>query len=360
MKTNKNELYLMLGQMCFEKLDALAQYDTADAPELDFFLGDGKMLELLNQISSAIEETPAVPDSGVSEPEVAEEENVNIYSNTLHVTPVVESNAPVLRQEPVSAPRIQIQQEAAYAPAKPQSQAVCLKCNMPTPQEWLFCNFCGAKLTQATPKPTYAPVMTGDFFGIGEYVIDEKVSAFKFTNAYKVFDTAGRQIGAVEQQKVSGGAKAARLLMGSNVKAMQSFKLDITDAGGSVLVSIQRGGVGSKGGIRNISILSGSGQPIGAIKILFSWLNPKLEIHDHTGQKVGLIQGDWKGWNFNITDSAGNVIGTVNKKWAGAMKEIFTTADKYHVSISPNANGVYRQTIIAAAITIDMVLKESK
>ena len=224
-----------------------------------------------------------------------------------------------------------------------------------------------AQYNQPTPAspvqvstPTYASATPGDFFSIGEYVIDEKVSAFKFTNAYKVFDTAGRQIGAVEQQKISGGAKAARLLTGSNVKAMQSFKLDITDAGGSVLVSIQRGGVGARGGIRNINILNSSGRSIGSIKILFSWLTPKLEIRDQMGQPVGLIQGDWKGWNFNITDFAGNVIGTVNKKWAGAMKEMFTTADKYHVSISPNANGAYRQTIIAAAITIDMVLKESK
>ena len=32
---------------------------------------------------------------------------------------------------------------------------------------------------------------------------------------------------------------------------------------------------------------------------------------------------------FKIFNNEGQQIGTVNKKWAGALKEIFTTADKY-------------------------------
>jgi hypothetical protein len=42
-----------------------------------------------------------------------------------------------------------------------------------------------------------------------------------FTDAYKIFDVNG----AVDQQNISGGAKAARLLLGGNVKSIQSLKL---------------------------------------------------------------------------------------------------------------------------------------
>lgn len=218
-------------------------------------------------------------------------------------------------------------------------------------------------LTQPVRQQT-APVRpqreVDSFFKIGEYVIDEKVSAFKFTNAYKVFNTEGQQIGLVEQQKIGAGAKAARILIGGNIKALQTFKLDIKNNDGSVLVGIQRGGLGSPGGIRSISISDSTGQAIGVLKVLFSWLTPKIEIHDTAGQKIGFIQGDWKGWNFEITDATGNAIGKINKKWAGAMKEVFTTADKYHASVYSNAKGDYRTIIIAAAITLDMVLKEFK
>lgn len=62
-----------------------------------------------------------------------------------------------------------------------------------------------------------------------------------------------------------------------------------------------------------------------------------------------------------IKNEAGNEMGKITKKWAGAMKEIFTSADKYYVSIDPTyAENKQKVAIVATAITIDMVLKESK
>ncbi|MDR0643110.1 MAG: hypothetical protein LBG07_11710 [Treponema sp.] len=44
-----------------------------------------------------------------------------------------------------------------------------------------------------------------------------------------------------------------------------------------------------------------------------------------------------------------------------APKEAFTTADKYVVSINPGVEpGAKKIAVIAAALTIDMVLKESR
>ena len=43
------------------------------------------------------------------------------------------------------------------------------------------------------------------------------------------------------------------------------------------------------------------------------------------------------------------------------MQEIFTSADKYNVTIDPTySNNANKMAILASAITIDMVLKESK
>ncbi|RZL40569.1 MAG: scramblase, partial [Pedobacter sp.] len=80
-----------------------------------------------------------------------------------------------------------------------------------------------------------------------------------------------------------------------------------------------------------------------------------------TGENIAQITGDWKAWNFDIKNPAGQEMGKISKKWAGAMKEIFTTADKYNVSIDPSyAENNNKVAIVATAITIDMVLKESK
>jgi hypothetical protein len=76
---------------------------------------------------------------------------------------------------------------------------------------------------------------------------------------------------------------------------------------------------------------------------------------------VSVITGDWKAWNFKINDSKDKQIGTISKKWNGAMKEIFTTADKYNVDINQEFNDTTNKiAILSGAITIDMVLKESK
>jgi uncharacterized protein YxjI len=55
-------------------------------------------------------------------------------------------------------------------------------------------------------------------------------------------------------------------------------------------------------------------------------------------------------------------VGTINKKWGGLTKELFTTADKYIVSIDRKenlTNDFVRALIVATATTIDMVLKEA-
>ena len=71
------------------------------------------------------------------------------------------------------------------------------------------------------------------------------------------------------------------------------------------------------------------------------------------------ITGDWKAWNFSIKNPEGEEIGRISKKWAGAMKELFTSADKYNVSINPEyPEEENKIAIICSAITIEMVLKE--
>ncbi|XGB39002.1 MAG: hypothetical protein LVT47_12595 [Cyanobacteria bacterium LVE1205-1] len=110
-----------------------------------------------------------------------------------------------------------------------------------------------------------------------------------------------------------------------------------------------------------IIISDGSGNKLGSVQQKFKLFKPNFKIYDSNEVQIAEITGDWKAWNFTITDAAGTQIGTIGKKWAGALTELFTTADKYNVSIDPTyANKENKIAILASAITIDMVLKESK
>lgn len=192
------------------------------------------------------------------------------------------------------------------------------------------------------------------FFESNEYFIDEKVNFFKFHNEYKVYDAMGLHVGAVTQ-KVSAWHKVLRLFLN---KAMFPFLLNVTDVDGKPLASIHRGWTFW---MSKITIKDGEGNVSGYIKQKFRFLKPRFRIFDASEIQIAEINGDWKAWNFTITDASGAQIGIVNKKWAGIAKEVFTTADKYHVTIVPEyAEDRNKMNIVVTAITIDMVLKESK
>ncbi|MDR1307577.1 MAG: hypothetical protein LBK74_08395 [Treponema sp.] len=193
-----------------------------------------------------------------------------------------------------------------------------------------------------------------EFFKHDDYFIDEKVAFLKFTNAYKVYSSAGDLIGAIKET-MPAGLKILSLFLN---KGFFPFKLDILDAEEKVLATIKRGWTFF---MSQIKVLDPAGNLIAQIKQQFKFFKPTFHILEGDGTPIASITGDWKAWNFTIVDGGDNQIGTITKKWNGILKEAFTTADKYIVSINP---GVVEDTkkiaVVATAITIDMVLKESK
>ena len=193
-----------------------------------------------------------------------------------------------------------------------------------------------------------------EFFESNEYFIDEKLQFFRFHNVYKIYDGMGLPVGMVTQH-VSGWHKFLRLFL---KKSMFPFHLQVTDNNNRVLASINRGWTFW---MSKITIKDGNDVVTGSIKQRFRLLKPRFQIFDAAEIQIAEINGDWKAWNFSITDPNGLQIGSINKKWAGLAKEFFTSADKYYVNIVPEyAEDRNKMNIVITAITIDMVLKESK
>ena len=196
--------------------------------------------------------------------------------------------------------------------------------------------------------------MNSNFFESNNYFIDEKVNFLKFENCYQVYDENGQNIGAIKQ-KLSAGQKLLRLLIN---KQMLPFVLEIKNTDDKLEASISRGFTFF---MSKITIKDAQSNIIGTIKQKFSFFKPTFNIFNAQGLPIAVITGDWKAWNFTINDASNNKIGSISKKWAGAMQEIFTSADKYNVNIEPTySNKDNKIAILSSAITIDMVLKESK
>lgn len=192
------------------------------------------------------------------------------------------------------------------------------------------------------------------FFLENEFFIDERIGLFKFSNNYKVYDKDGNQIGTVEQQ-LGVGQKLLQLLIN---KAMMPFHFQIKDRDEVVVASLKRGWTFW---MSKVSILNQDEQTIGFIKQKFKLFSPEFFILDENERTIASVKGDWKAWDFQIVDENGSAIGTINKKWGGAMRELFTTADKYKVLIDESLKEDQRKiAIVVAAITVDMLYKEAK
>jgi len=196
--------------------------------------------------------------------------------------------------------------------------------------------------------------MNNHFFDSNSYFIDEKVNFFKFENCYKIYNDQGDPVGMINQ-KLSGGQKILRLLLN---KAMLPFLLEIKDVNDNVVATIARDWTFF---LSKITVTNADGIVVGIIRQKFKLFKPTFKIYNRAEELIAEISGDWKAWNFKIQDASNNQIGTINKKWAGAMQEIFTSADKYNVNINTDFSSMENKVaILAGAITIDMVLKESK
>ena len=196
--------------------------------------------------------------------------------------------------------------------------------------------------------------MISNFFDSNTYFIDEKVNFFKFENVYNIYDGEGKNIGAVKQ-KLTTGQKMLRLLL---KKPMLPFLLEIKDDIDQVEATISRGWTFF---MSKITIADPDGNKIGMVTQKFKFFKPTFNISDKDDRLIATITGDWKAWNFVIKDAQDKEIGKVSKKWAGLAQEMFTTADKYNVNLIEDiTNKEHKMAIMASAITIDMVLKESK
>ena len=196
--------------------------------------------------------------------------------------------------------------------------------------------------------------MYSTFFDTNTYFIDENVNYFKFENCYKIFNEKGENIGTINQ-KLTSGQKVLRLFMN---KANLPFLFEIRNSNNEIEASISRGWTFF---LSKIIIKDAIGNKIGSVQQKFKIIKPGFKIFNNMGIIIAEISGDWKAWNFVITDNSNVPIGSISKKWAGIAKEFFTTADKYNVNIDPNYSIKENKIVIlASAITIDMVLKESK
>lgn len=187
------------------------------------------------------------------------------------------------------------------------------------------------------------------------YVVKERVGFLKLTDVYDILDPQSGAVIGIAKEEPAAWAKWLRLLV---KKSLMPTIINVYESEGSAAVlSIHRGFALFR---PKVTVTTAGGVVAGYFVAKMFSLGGAFRMFDPQDEEVGMVKGDWKGWNFQMTSSTGQELGRVTKKWAGLGKELFTTADTYVVALSETTvtKPGTAALLLAAGLAIDTVYKE--
>lgn len=184
-------------------------------------------------------------------------------------------------------------------------------------------------------------------------VVNQKAKIVELNTEYTIFDREGRVLGGVTQVGQSAGKKLLRAL--TSLDQFMTHRLVVHDAQGNPLLALQRPAKVFKS---TIVVSNPAGQEIGRIRQenVIGKIRFALE---SGGSRYGAIKAEnWWAWNFRIEDHTGAEVARITKTWEGLLKAAFTTADNYVVQIHRPLQEPLRSLAVAAAVSVDLALKQ--
>ena len=250
----------------------------------------------------------------------------------------------------------------------------------------------------------------GTLFTEQVLVINQKAKLFGSTLGYAVYNQNGQQLGTVQEIRRDLTTKLSDSLRG-RTDSTRAHRFQVVDMNSRVLLAMTRpemgwftmkaklviegpGGVpigqivhesfgvggsiatAAHAGVSNVSAIARLGlggvtgmvaaTALGGVQQRLTSAVNGLDKVGHArfgleagGQRLGSIHAEsTKQWDFNVQDPTGTEIARITKTWAGWAKERFTKADNYVVQMHRPLEEPLRSLVIAAALAIDVELKQ--
>ena len=189
------------------------------------------------------------------------------------------------------------------------------------------------------------------------FLVREQVAVLRMTDIYDILDPeTGTQVGLAEEVR---GSFAMLLSMFVN-KNMLTRKIEVREhPEGALVFTMRKPATFFQ---PKVEVFDAQGERIGYfVSKLFSF-GGGFNVYDNRGSVFAEIRGKWTGWDFTFLTPDGHEMGRVTKKWAGMLKQLFTSADNYVVSISDDLTDqpIAKMLLLAAALAIDIVYYDGK
>jgi uncharacterized protein YxjI len=184
--------------------------------------------------------------------------------------------------------------------------------------------------------------------GVG---VHQRRKLFEMRNQYTLTDENGEAIGEIEQVDQSPLTFLARLF--SDLDVALPVTLSVAVKGSEVLRLHKRWFRYA------VAVTDGDGAPLGTVTKRIRLGKASFAVTAPDGTPIGELRAEnWRARDFRFDDTSGSEVGRVTKKWRGLATEAFTDADSYAVTFSPSADDRARQLSLAAALAVDITMKQ--
>ena len=186
-------------------------------------------------------------------------------------------------------------------------------------------------------------------------VVRQKAKLVELTNQYALFDEEGNDVGWITEENQSGARKVLRAL--TKFDQFMSHQLAVVDASGTRVLTVRKNPSFLKS---TVEVVDGAGASVGTIRQQNAIGKIRFALTGAGGEELGQLRAEnWRAWDFHIADASDVEVARITKKWAGILREGFTTADNYVFTVSPSAQGPLRLLCFAAAAAVDSALKQN-
>jgi uncharacterized protein YxjI len=183
-------------------------------------------------------------------------------------------------------------------------------------------------------------------------VVEQKTKLLELRNEYRVFDETGTRVGSITQ--VGQGLVTLLARIGTDWDVALPVKLELREADGRPVLTLH------KPWFRMIVMVSRpGGTPVGSVRKRVRLGKARFTLQDVSRAAVGEVSAqNWRARDFVVSDASGQRVARVTKTWGGLAREVFTDADTYVIELEPHAQDPVRSLAAAAALGIDLVMKQ--
>jgi uncharacterized protein YxjI len=188
------------------------------------------------------------------------------------------------------------------------------------------------------------------------FMVKEQVKFLKTVQKYDIFDYETEEQLGVAEETLSGLVQTLRWFIG---KSLLPTTVEVRDHEDAVVFRIRRGAFFFQA---RVEVLNADNELIGYFKSKIFSFGGGFWVYDAKDRQFAEVQGNLLGFDYKVLTPDGEELGRVSKKWGGALKELFTSADTYMVDVSEDLaeQPVAKMLVLAAALTIDIIFKSEQ